>query len=224
MSTRKIKDAQDTTTNELIYFKGHAMATYMSDGTLVEDAINQLDNNKQDKISDLQTIRENATLGANAYDALDEKVNTSSLASVATTGNYNDLINKPTIDSVMSDSSINSVQNKIIKSYIDNNCNIPVERPTHTSLYFSLTIMPNTYYELPHGMLSYTITLATPSNQNILNNYMFEFSGAEDGSTLSLPDNIEWIGGVAPTIEAATRYQVSIINNLATIAKFGIAN
>lgn len=33
MATRKIKDAKDLSTNELIYFKGHAKATYMSDGT-----------------------------------------------------------------------------------------------------------------------------------------------------------------------------------------------
>lgn len=40
MATRKIKDAKDLTTNELIYFKGHAKATFMSDGRTVEDAIN----------------------------------------------------------------------------------------------------------------------------------------------------------------------------------------
>ena len=39
MSIRKIKDAKDLSTNELIYFKGHAQATYMSDGSTVEDAI-----------------------------------------------------------------------------------------------------------------------------------------------------------------------------------------
>lgn len=39
MATRQIKDAKDLTTNELIYFKGHAKATYMSDGRSVEDAI-----------------------------------------------------------------------------------------------------------------------------------------------------------------------------------------
>lgn len=42
MSTRKIKDAKDLTTNELIYFKGHAQATYMSDGRTVEEAINSV--------------------------------------------------------------------------------------------------------------------------------------------------------------------------------------
>ena len=39
MATRKIKDAKDLTTNELIYFKGHAQAPYMSDGRTVEEAI-----------------------------------------------------------------------------------------------------------------------------------------------------------------------------------------
>lgn len=42
MATRKIKDAKDLSTNELIYFKGHAKATYMSDGRNVEDAISQI--------------------------------------------------------------------------------------------------------------------------------------------------------------------------------------
>lgn len=40
MSTRQIKDAKDLSTNELIYFKSHAKATYMSDGRTVEEAIN----------------------------------------------------------------------------------------------------------------------------------------------------------------------------------------
>ena len=39
MATRKVKNAKDLSTGELIYFKGHAQATYMSDGTTVEDAI-----------------------------------------------------------------------------------------------------------------------------------------------------------------------------------------
>lgn len=40
MANRVIKDAKDLTTNELIYFRGHAKAIYMSDGRTVEDAIN----------------------------------------------------------------------------------------------------------------------------------------------------------------------------------------
>lgn len=37
MSERKVQDAIDLKTKEKIYFKGHAKATYMSDGTTVED-------------------------------------------------------------------------------------------------------------------------------------------------------------------------------------------
>lgn len=108
MATRKVKDAKDLATNELIYFKGHAKATYMSDGRTVEDAINDmpsggggsditvdsalsttstnpvqnkaitiplntltervddLASQKQDEITDLDTIRAGAALGATA--------------------------------------------------------------------------------------------------------------------------------------------------------------
>ena len=40
MANRTIKDAKDAKSNELIYFRSHAQATYMSDGRTVEDAIN----------------------------------------------------------------------------------------------------------------------------------------------------------------------------------------
>lgn len=40
MANRIIKDAKDIKSNELIYFRGHANATYMTDGRTVEDAIN----------------------------------------------------------------------------------------------------------------------------------------------------------------------------------------
>jgi hypothetical protein len=42
MSIRKIKDIIDLETNELVYPKAHAKATYMSDGITVEEAINNL--------------------------------------------------------------------------------------------------------------------------------------------------------------------------------------
>ena len=62
MATRKIKDAKDLSTNELIYFKGHAQATYMSDGATVEDAVND----KQNTLisgTNIKTINGNSILG-----------------------------------------------------------------------------------------------------------------------------------------------------------------
>lgn len=42
MMTRKVKDIIDNTTHEAIYPVAHAQATYLSDGTTVEDTINNL--------------------------------------------------------------------------------------------------------------------------------------------------------------------------------------
>ena len=75
MATRNIKDAKDLTTGELIYFKGSAQATFMSDGRTVEEAVSRMSGGsidtsnlatkdelaqKQDIISDIDTIRNNA--------------------------------------------------------------------------------------------------------------------------------------------------------------------
>lgn len=49
---------------------------------------------------------------------LSDKASTSSLSTVATSGSYNDLNDKPTIDSELSDSSTNAVQNKVITGTI----------------------------------------------------------------------------------------------------------
>lgn len=53
---------------------------------------------------------ENAVVTA----ALATKANTADLSTVATSGSYTDLTNKPTIDSTLSDSSTNAVQNKVV--------------------------------------------------------------------------------------------------------------
>ena len=50
MDERKVQDAIDLKTKEKIYFKGHAKATYMSDGTTVEDAINQSMGGESEKL------------------------------------------------------------------------------------------------------------------------------------------------------------------------------
>lgn len=169
MNIREIKDAKNLSTDKLIYFKGHAKATYMSDGTTVEDAINNLE-----------------TVGV-------------------------------VVDSSMSATSINPVQNKVVKSYIDSNCNIPVTTPSANSV----SLIPNIYYKWTDTPTSITITLATPSDSTILNNYMFEFTASSSGTTLTMPSSIKWMNGNAPTIEGGKTYQVSIINNLATVSKYG---
>ena len=206
MSTRKIKDAKDLSTNELIYFKGHAQATYMSDGRTVEEAINgsggssssgsggsvDLSNyatktelaTKQDVISDIDTIRTNAA-------------------------NY-----KGTVTSV----KINGVSKSPSSGVIDLGY---INKQLSTSTSSSMTLSPNIYYRNTSTSLSsLTITLGSVSNSNIINEYFVEFTTRSAGTTVSLPSTIKWANGETPTFEASTTYQISIVNNLGVVTKF----
>lgn len=63
MSTRKVMDATNLETNELIYFKGHAQATYMSNGKNIEEAFSD----KQDNLmsgTNIKTINGNTIMGS----------------------------------------------------------------------------------------------------------------------------------------------------------------
>lgn len=84
----------------------------------------------------------------------------------------------------------------------------------------SQSIEPNKYYKWNSARSSLTITLATPEDTSILNNYMFEFPTSTSGCTLSVPSDIKWAHGEVPVFEPSMTYQISIINNLAVVTKF----
>jgi hypothetical protein len=63
-----------------------------------------------------------------------------------------------------------------------------------------------------------TITLATPTNTSIVNEYMIQFTSGNIATQLTLPDTITWMS--EPIIVANATYQISIINNLAIIGEF----
>lgn len=200
MATRQIKDAKDLSTNELIYFKGHAQATYMSDGTTVEDAINNIGTGSsidtsnfatkeevtaiQEAIADIDTIRTNAA-------------------------NYKGTVTSVKIDNV----STSPVNGSVNLGY--------VHKKLSTSTSTSMTLESNIYYRNTSTALSsLTITLKTASNTAIINEYFVEFTTRSAGTTVSFPSTIKWANGTAPTFEAGCTYQVSIVNNLGTYIKF----
>lgn len=96
---------------------------------------------------------------------------------------------------------------------------IPVVVNTTNAQTIDATIKPNTYYVFKYGTQSLNITLEAPTNTAVLNNYMFEFVTSH-GTSLTLPSDIKWINDEDPVLELNNTYQVSIINNLATIAKY----
>lgn len=86
----------------------------------------------------------------------------------------------------------------------------------------SMTLYPNIYYINKNTSLStLTITLFGGGvSSSIMNEYFVEFTTSSAGTTVSFPSNIKWANGEAPTFEASTTYQISIVNNLGTIQKF----
>lgn len=223
MATRKIKDAKDLSTNELIYFKGHAQATYMSDGTTVEDAINGIGTGssidtsnfatkdelaaKQDVISDLETIRTNAANYKGTVTGV--KVNGSTKS--PTSGTVD-------IGSVATSVKINGQSKSPSSGVVDLGY---INKQLSTSTSSSMSLSPNIYYRNTSTSLSsLTITLGSVSNSNIINEYFVEFTTRSSGTTVTLPSGIKWANGETPTFEASTTYQISIVNNLGVVTKF----
>lgn len=62
---------------------------------------------------------------------------------------------------------------------------------------------------------SLTLTLATPTDNTIVNEYMIEFTSGSTATTLSLPSSVEWAESCgALSVEASKTYQISIVNNI----------
>ena len=85
--------------------------TIQKNGTAVETFTANSSTNKTANIT-VPTKTSDLTNDSNFVESTD-------LASVATSGSYNDLSNKPTIDSALSSTSTNAVQNKVIKGALD---------------------------------------------------------------------------------------------------------
>ena len=86
----------------------------------------------------------------------------------------------------------------------------------------STTLNPNTFYTW--GVVG-SVTIsgfgAGTAKDTGTKEYIFQFTSNSGGTTtLSLPSSVKWTGGSAPTIEANTVYQVSVVNNMALYASF----
>lgn len=74
------------------------------------------------------------------------------------------------------------------------------------------TLEPNKLYVFPE-MSSLTVTLGTPSDTNVANEYHFFFTSGQTATTLTLNDVLS----DAYSIEANMKYEVSILENVAYI-------
>ena len=214
MANRIIKDAKDTKSNELIYFRGHAKATYMSDGRTVEDAINSAGTGGG---ADMTNYYTKAQVDAKGYitSVPSEYVTETELNAKGYLTEHQDISGKQ--DKLVSGSNVKTVNGASILG----SGNISTYRPLQTSTSTSMTLTPNVYHRnTSTSLASLTITLGTASDNTILNEYFVEFTTRSAGTTVNLPSGVKWFNGEIPTFEASTTYQISIINNLGVVAKF----
>ena len=233
--TRKVINAKDLNTNELVYFKGHAKATYMSDGSTVEDGISK----KQDIISDLDTIRANASLGANALQSVpDEYITETELNQKGYLTEHQDISHKQ--DKLVSGTNIKTINGESILGpgdiEFEIEANVKAVDPNDIvddcevtdAIYLSsvvettdndIVLQPNKYYKKTNESPEINITL---KNNNIKYPYEYclEFDTMADGTVVNFPSNIRWFNCETPVFENNYTYKVSIIRNMGIYYKF----
>lgn len=159
-------------------------------------------------------------------------------------GNYNDLTNKPTIPSEVTETTVSNwgfTKNigtitgitmngaskgtsgvvdlgTVITSHqdISGKANKISVVQTSTS---TIEINPNTFYKFGE-VTELNLTLSEITDTTQLNEFMFEFVSGDTATTLTLPSSVKWLE--TPTIEANKIYQCSIVNNVGVL--LGVSN
>lgn len=180
--------------------------------------------------STLSTSSTNPVQNKVITSALNDKADSSSLASVATSGSYSDLSNKPslatvatsgsysdlsnkptipTIDSSITQGGTNAVQGGAIYTELGNKAD-KFAKTTVSGTSVTQELAENTFYVFGE-VSALTITLATPADANIVNEYHFRFTSGSTATTLSLPNSVNMPSGFQ--VEASKTYEISIVDN-----------
>lgn len=230
MSTRKIKDGK--VDGEKVYFKGHAQATYMSDGRTVEGAISELQsgNNSSgdayylDCGTDLSVTE--GTIDLSEWD----KLASARIITLRFGGFIYASFRRSTtvFNRTLSTTFISHFDNGILDllfvsfqkesdsiAWAIENSKDPMNAYPKSSISLTVyTISPNIFYvwdEVASLDLSFAEEIPYFANE-----YTFQFTSGTTPTSLTLPDTIQWVNG-APNIEANKTYQVSIVNNIGLI-------
>ena len=167
---------------------------------------------KQDTIEDLSSIRTGAGLGATA-------VQPSSLAAVATTGDYADLLNKPSIPAAQVQSDWNESDTSS-KAFIRNKPVIPAG-----------VIVDQTYdASSANAQSGVAVASAISTKQDIISDLATIRSGAADGATAVQPGNLATVAttgaysdlsGTPPIPVVDQSYSSSSVNAQSGVAVAG---
>lgn len=189
----------DTTTaiktfNEIIAFLDGIEDSESLDSIIA--SIEQQIATKQDKINDLQVIREGAAKGATA---LQEHQDLS--------GKQDKLVSGENIKTINGESVLGEGDLKIKAGNA-----YPIKM--HKSGEYLGEIAPNVFHIVPET--DYIYIIFGEEVEGVVNEYVFQFKAFGNNTSLTVPDTVQWVGGY-PIFEGGKTYQVSIVNNIGLI-------
>ena len=208
---------------EIAEFKDDKYYQKQLSGLATKDELAQ----KQDIISDIDTIRNNAANYKGTVTGV--KIN-------GTTKNpSNGVVDLGTV--ITSHQDISGKQDKLVSG---TNIKTINGESVLGSGDITITSSGGAYPEVNHGTGDTTFTL-TPNTfhvwdevtsltlnfgsgiSGVANEYLFQFTSGPTATSLTLPDDIKWANDNVPTIEANMIYQVSVLRGLASVLEFNNA-
>ena len=147
------------------------------------------------------------------HQSLSGYVRSSSLATVATSGDYNDLDNKPTFDSTPTANSDHPVTSGGVYNALANKANIFNMSTVTTSGNVVLELQPGMFYQIATPVDSLALTLAAARNGMAIYAGKFTTSANWGGDGLSIPSSVSE-GTNNPEIEAGKTYEFNIMDNV----------
>lgn len=184
---------------------------------------------KQDKITDLDAIRSGAEKGATA-------VQPSSLSAVATSGSYNDLSNKPTIPSAVTESTVSGwgftknvgtiteiQMNGVSKGTsgvvdLGDTGAYPIVESSETSV----TLSANRMTRITTQVVDSLEIILPDDNEGYTSECVVTFNvdSSSTGAELIVPADVRWADGIIPAMTAGKTYEISFLNRCATFLEF----
>lgn len=188
---------------------------------------------KTDLESSVQTSLGKADTALQEHQSLDGYVKDADLSTVATSGSYSDLSDKPTIPDISGkqDELVSGINIKTINGEsILGSGNIEIEsggssayaEVSHGTSDTTFTLTPNVFH-IWDKVSSLTLTLGDETD-GIANEFLFQFTSGPTATTLSLPNTIKWANDDAPIINTNKIYQISILGGLACVLEFNKFN
>lgn len=128
--------------------------------------------------------------------------------------------NKTTVDSSLSATSANPVQNKVVKAALDEKQNKVTEVTVATAGAVTQALAAGAVYHFTGALTSLTVTLTTPASGELAQ-YHFDFTSGATAPTVTIPNTVTMPSSFS--VEANKRYEVDILNNYGAVMTWAIS-